>query len=576
MKKNYINLIFALVCLFSWQIQSNAQTAISAQGFEAGCAGLNLSTPNCAATFGFGWHVDANGTGSANTGPSAAIEGNNYLYLETSGGSFQTSNYTMAPVFLGGIAASPFSLSFERHMFGATMGTLNVGVSTDGGMSYTNEFTLSGDQGTSWNNQVIDLNSYAGSTVTIRFQGIQGSSFTGDMAIDDIQFLATVPVCELTCPAPQSLDNDSGECGAFANVVAIVDQICNNPVTNDFNGGGADASGVYPVGTTTITFSTTDDFGNAVTCSTTVTVADTEAPSIDCPAGIVLHLDPGACDAIVDYSLNATDNCNLIANANTVSTLNAANNGNAAGGVVFFDVTNLTSSPLPITSLDLSIDGSSQVDVYLTTASGSSVGNQTNIGAWTLVSSGTAAGAFGPGNLATVPVNFSIPPGQYGVAIHGVSSGQNYSNGNGGNQSYSDGILQIDLGTTMNGFFTGGVFNPRVWNGSLTYSQNVPFTPIVTTLAGLPSGSTFPIGTTTIIATATDLAGNTATCTFPITVNEYQVQSNVITCNSLVNISLDENCEAVVGADQILEGNDYGCYDTYDVTFAGTGLPLIK
>ena len=96
-----------------------------------------------------------------------------------------------------------------------------------------------------------------------------------------------------------------------------------------------------------------------------------------------------------------------------------------------------------------------------------------------------------------------------------------------------------------------------------------------TQTAGLPSGSEFPIGTTVNTFEYADALGAIQTCSFSITVNEYQVQGNSITCNSLVHITLDENCASTVGADQILEGNDYGCYDTYDVTFAATGLPLV-
>ncbi|MCX6270090.1 MAG: HYR domain-containing protein [Bacteroidetes bacterium] len=43
---------------------------------------------------------------------------------------------------------------------------------------------------------------------------------------------------------------------------------------------------------------------------------------------------------------------------------------------------------------------------------------------------------------------------------------------------------------------------------------------IVTQTGGLPSGSTFPVGTTVIIFQATDAAGNTSTCSFNVTVVE--------------------------------------------------------
>ena len=53
----------------------------------------------------------------------------------------------------------------------------------------------------------------------------------------------------------------------------------------------------------------------------------------------------------------------------------------------------------------------------------------------------------------------------------------------------------------------------------------------------------------------------------------FQMQAQT-TCNSLVHISLDENCQAIVSADQILEGT-YSNIEDYVVTFTNTGLPVI-
>ncbi|TAK30601.1 MAG: T9SS type A sorting domain-containing protein, partial [Saprospiraceae bacterium] len=46
------------------------------------------------------------------------------------------------------------------------------------------------------------------------------------------------------------------------------------------------------------------------------------------------------------------------------------------------------------------------------------------------------------------------------------------------------------------------------------------------------------------------------------TVKEYPNPTLALACNDNVQISLDENCEALIGADMILEGGPYGCYDT--------------
>jgi len=104
------------------------------------------------------------------------------------------------------------------------------------------------------------------------------------------------------------------------------------------------------------------------------------------------------------------------------------------------------------------------------------------------------------------------------------------------------------------------------WNDAIVF-DNCSAT--VAQTAGPVSGSTFDRNTTTIITySATDASGNISECSFNVEIIEYAAQSNVISCLQQVNISLDENCQSIVGADQILTGNDYGCYDDYLVTFA--------
>jgi len=52
--------------------------------------------------------------------------------------------------------------------------------------------------------------------------------------------------------------------------------------------------------------------------------------------------------------------------------------------------------------------------------------------------------------------------------------------------------------------------------------------PGVVLMVAPPSGSTFPVGTTTVTALATDASGNTASCSFTVTVND--TQPPAITC----------------------------------------------
>jgi len=67
----------------------------------------------------------------------------------------------------------------------------------------------------------------------------------------------------------------------------------------------SDAPGVYPLGTTTITWTAMDANGNNATCTQLVTVTDAEAPVLSsCPVDMMM------CPGVVQFAApTATDNC---------------------------------------------------------------------------------------------------------------------------------------------------------------------------------------------------------------------------------------------------------------------------
>ena len=74
-------------------------------------------------------------------------------------------------------------------MRGARQGTLEVHRSSDGGLTYPNILlSVSGDQGNQWVFSALPVTPDANNEVHVRFYGIRGTSFTSDMAIDDVQF----------------------------------------------------------------------------------------------------------------------------------------------------------------------------------------------------------------------------------------------------------------------------------------------------------------------------------------------------------------------------------------------------
>lgn len=85
---------------------------------------------------------------------------------------------------------------------------------------------------------------------------------------------------------------------------------------------------------------------------------------------------------------------------------------------------------------------------------------------------------------------------------------------------------------------------------------------ILIRLSGLASGASFAPGSHAISWLATDLAGNTAACSFTITVEE---ANTPIVCKPAHNVYLDASCELEITAAEELEGGPYGCVSRYTI-----------
>ena len=73
---------------------------------------------------------------------------------------------------------------------------------------------------------------------------------------------------------------------------------------------------------------------------------------------------------------------------------------------------------------------------------------------------------------------------------------------------------------------------------------------VLTQTAGLPSGSNFPWGVTTNNFTATDTAGNTSSCSFQLTLEQ---ELSFLSCVDYLEVALDDDCNAVVTAEMLLD-----------------------
>ncbi|MBL7784175.1 MAG: HYR domain-containing protein [Saprospiraceae bacterium] len=249
-----------------------------------------------------------------------------------------------------------------------------------------------------------------------------------------------------------------------------------------------------PLGAHTFYFRATDIHSNTSICSYTITVVDAQAPSFGstCPPNQTVAADMNGCTKTVTWTVpTATDNCTV--NYTPTATLTGGNTSTA------------------------SVPGTAGMPV-------SAVFNE---GVTTVTY--TASDNASPANTAicsfTVKVTNTIPPNiACPVSPVVVPAGANclYTLGNPG--ATSSATAPCDPGT-------------------ITYrlaSNNTALT------IGL---STFPLGTHTLRAVATDASGNTNTCTFNIQVTDQTgpaLQAGSCPANITVNSDVAANCGANV------------------------------
>ncbi len=375
-------------------------------------------------------------------------------------------------------------------------------------------------------------------------------------------------------------------CDSFFQIDAI--SLGNLFLTNDFNN-TQDASGAYPIGTTTVTWAVTDLAGNSNTCLQTITVIDTEAPVISCPADISVNTDSGLCTAMVNYSMpTVSDNCTQFTNTlqNVLNNFNQFNqnitslipnvfnfsmddaggvNGNDIrdGGDDMYDTGNMISTDLNAGSINYSDN-----TVIASAAFGTNgvfftrkVDNM-----WLLAANLDNVNSFNiNGNLGADSKNTSLADGftstitvagvNYNLFVKRVreevpndgtsdpsvnhliiipengSATQNFSNNTDDDQHQVTGLSDTNrLYYLLFASENSGLVDNATMEAIATSFVNNVFTisNMAVQTTGLPSGSAFPIGTTTNTFVATDESGNKSMCSFTVTVNDTSGNCNVL------------------------------------------------
>ncbi len=260
-----------------------------------------------------------------------------------------------------------------------------------------------------------------------------------------------------------------------------------------------------------------------------VVVEDVIAPEIVCPTEpVTMSADEDRCTAVVCFPVTASDNCPTIlpttlAGHTYIGTFNGHTYFRSIGGGVNWEQAN--SAAVANGGQLISLNNAAEKNWLLS----------------------------------------NVPVGQYWIGLRYSPSLDEYKWTSGEPVNYTNwGIGQPGV---VNGdyVYQWEVFIPFVgqidagWYDSpalLSRNYIIEFSSVpVQLVAGLPSGSNFPVGITEVTYSVTDLAGNTDECTFEVVVTDDQAPE--ITCPANIVINLDPlECEGFpVFADAVATDN---------------------
>ena len=337
---------------------------------------------------------------------------------------------------------------------------------------------------------------------------------------------ATAPVFG-NCPANQTINSNTSSAVVVWNAPIVTDNCYPIVVQQNLNSGIA-----FPTGSNTIVYTAKDPTGNAGTCSFTVTVnspadictTDPFKPVIvNCPANFFGTVNAAINGAVGYWSApTATDNCGAVSlaasavsgsifNVGTTSVIYTATDARNNTSTCSFTINVAGTNPCPGDVTGPVLTCPANVEVSTT--------NQTAPATW---ATPTATDACAP-----VILNGSHQSGNtFGMGTTTVTYTASDKVGNTSKCTFTVRLSNPCINDTQAPTLSTCPANQTLIssNGSTaTAFWTAPTATDNCTLAGVTSnfalGSTFNLGITNVVYTATDASGNTATCSFAITVN---------------------------------------------------------
>ncbi|WP_254094638.1 HYR domain-containing protein [Dawidia soli] len=347
------------------------------------------------------------------------------------------------------------------------------------------------------------------------------------------------------CPTDISVTTNPATCDAVVHWAppAVTDNCDAAPVMIGTHSPGA----TFALGVHTVTYEATDAAGNKETCSFTVTVTDGTRPVFtNCPVNISVPAGAGSCNAIVNWTPpGVTDNCDP--SPVVTSTGNPGATFTLGVHTVTYEATdaagNKETCSFTVTVKDLTrpvfAGCPADMNVFTRTTACDAVVN------WTPPTASDNCDASPTITITTT----HIPGSTFAPGIHTVTYTATDTGGNTETCSFTITVTD-DADPVFTACPTNIVVTADPSSCAATPSWTVPVasdnctaTPAVT--GNFQPGDQFPAGTTTtVIYTAQDAAGNSATCSFTVTVNDNTAP--VITgCPAGVNVTTDATCQAI-------------------------------
>lgn len=345
-------------------------------------------------------------------------------------------------------------------------------------------------------------------TVTLTATDANGNSTSCTFNVVVTDNIAPV----VTCPGNQTLNLNATCQVAMPDYTPMV-TASDNCSAVTLTQSPAAGSTITGVSTTTVTITGTDASGNTTSCTFDVNTVDVTAPSITCPGNQTAAANVSCQFTMIDYTpmVTTSDNCSAV----TVTQSPAAGT--------------LVSGTQTVTMTAMDASGNTSTCTFQVIVNDNTPPTVSNCPSNQNEFADNTCSFILPDytTIPTVSDNCTVTPTvtQSPIAGTSITTGTTtvtltVSDANGNSTTCTFDVIVAD---TTSPVITCGsditTCDPVVTFTVPTATDNCSGVTVAQTDGtGLSSGSTFPVGTTTLQFTATDASGNTAICTFDVTV----------------------------------------------------------